>query len=135
MKKYFFLIIKLIFFITYFSCVKNENNITNENNSIQISEVIINEPVDLSIKNILIFGQSGAPNVHIFVVFEVSSSLFHTQVFSFSSVGQYLSTFHPYIKSHQLRLICVRINTSDTQMLLFWQNWGFWVNKHKKKYS
>ena len=55
MKKYYYLIIKLIFLITLFSCVKNENNITNKNNSTQISEVIINEPIDLSIKNILIY--------------------------------------------------------------------------------
>ena len=55
MKKNNYLIIKLIFLITLFSCVKNENNITNENNSTQISEVIINEPIDLSIKNILIY--------------------------------------------------------------------------------
>ncbi len=51
MKKYYYLIIKLIFLITLFSCVNNENNITNKNNSTQISEVIINEPIDLSIKN------------------------------------------------------------------------------------
>ena len=55
MKKYYYLIIKLIFLITLFSCLKNENNVTNENNSTQISEVIINEPIDLSIKNILIY--------------------------------------------------------------------------------
>ena len=55
MKKNNYLIIKLIFLITLFSCVKNENNITNKNNSTQISEVIINEPIDLSIKNILIY--------------------------------------------------------------------------------
>ena len=55
MKKYYYLIIKLIFLITLFSCAKNENYITNENNSTQISEVIINEPIDLSIKNILIY--------------------------------------------------------------------------------
>ena len=55
MKKNYYLIIKLIFLITLFSCVKNENNITNKNNSTQISEVIINEPIDLSIKNILIY--------------------------------------------------------------------------------
>ena len=55
MKKYYYLIIKLIFLIVLFSCAKNENNITNENNSTQISEVIINEPIDLSIKNILIY--------------------------------------------------------------------------------
>ena len=55
MKRYYYLIIKLIFLITLFSCLKNENNITNENNSTQISEVTINEPIDLSIKNILIY--------------------------------------------------------------------------------
>ena len=55
MKKYYYLIIKLIFLITLFSCYKNENNITNENNSTQISKVTINEPIDLSIKNILIY--------------------------------------------------------------------------------
>ena len=55
MKKNNYLIIKLIFLITLFSCVKNESNITNKNNSTQISEVIINEPIDLSIKNILIY--------------------------------------------------------------------------------
>ena len=55
MKKYYYLIIKLIFLITLFYCVKNENNITNQNNSTQISEVTINEPIDLSIKNILIY--------------------------------------------------------------------------------
>ena len=43
MKKYYYLIIKLIFLITLFSCLKNENNVTNENNSTQISEVIIND--------------------------------------------------------------------------------------------
>ena len=54
-EKNYYLIIKLIFLITLFSCEKNENNITNKNNSTQISEVIINEPIDLSIKNILIY--------------------------------------------------------------------------------
>ena len=49
MKKYYYLIIKLIFLITLFSCAKNENNITNENNSTQISEEIIDEPIDLSL--------------------------------------------------------------------------------------
>ena len=55
MKKNYYLMIKLIFLITLFSCEKNENNITNENNSTQISEVTINEPIDLSIKKILIY--------------------------------------------------------------------------------
>ncbi len=55
MKKNYYPIIKLIFLITLFSCVKNESSITNEDNLTQISEVIINEPIDLSIKNILIY--------------------------------------------------------------------------------
>ena len=55
MKKYYFFIIKLIFLITLFSCVKNESSITNEDNLTQISEEIIDEPIDLSIKNILIY--------------------------------------------------------------------------------
>ena len=55
MKKNYYLIIKLIFLITLFSCVKNESSITNEDNLTQISEVIINEPIDVSIKNILMY--------------------------------------------------------------------------------
>ena len=56
MKYHYFLIIYFIFFINVFSCAKNEESPTIENNLNQIiSEAIIDEPIDLSIKNILIY--------------------------------------------------------------------------------
>ena len=57
------------------------------------------------------FGHSGAPNIPIDVVFILSSCLFHSQGFFFSSMGYYMFTFHPFIKRNQMRLIIVRINT------------------------
>ena len=56
MKYHYFLIIYFIFLITTVSCAKNEESATIEDNLNQnISEVIIDEPIDLSIKNILIY--------------------------------------------------------------------------------
>ena len=56
MKYYNFFIASLIFFITLVSCSKNKESTIIENNlSISINESIIDEPLDLSIKNILIY--------------------------------------------------------------------------------
>ncbi len=56
MRYHYFLIIYFIFLITVVSCAKNEESDTIENNSNQsISESIIDKPIDLSIKNILIY--------------------------------------------------------------------------------
>ena len=55
MKYHYFLIIYFIFLFTIVSCAKNEESATIEKNLSQsISETIIDEPIDLSIKNILI---------------------------------------------------------------------------------
>lgn len=56
MKYYNFFIASLIFFITLVSCSKDkESTITENNLSINVNESIIDEPLDLSIKNILIY--------------------------------------------------------------------------------
>tara|TARA_B100000579_G_scaffold435362_1_gene458410 strand:- start:253 stop:1446 length:1194 start_codon:yes stop_codon:yes gene_type:complete len=56
MKYYNFFIANLILFIALVSCSKGgENNIKENNLSKSINESIIDEPVDLSIKNILIY--------------------------------------------------------------------------------
>ena len=56
MKYHYFLIMYFIFFINVVSCAKNKESPTIENNLNQIiSEAIIDEPIDLSIKNILIY--------------------------------------------------------------------------------
>ena len=56
MRYHYFLIIYFIFLINVVSCAKNEESDTIENNSNQsISESIIDKPIDLSIKNILIY--------------------------------------------------------------------------------
>ena len=56
MKYYSFFIASLIFFITLVSCSKDKENTMIENNlSISVNESIIDEPLDLSIKNILIY--------------------------------------------------------------------------------
>jgi len=56
MKYYSFFIAGLIFFITLVSCSKDKENTMIENNlSISVNESIIDEPLDLSIKNILIY--------------------------------------------------------------------------------
>ena len=56
MKYHYFLIIYFIFFITSVSCTKNAESANMEINLKEnISEVIIDEPIDLSIKNILIY--------------------------------------------------------------------------------
>tara|TARA_X000000368_G_scaffold129058_1_gene101465 strand:- start:781 stop:1974 length:1194 start_codon:yes stop_codon:yes gene_type:complete len=56
MKYHYFLIIYFIFLFTIVSCAKNEESATIEKNLSQsISETIIDEPIDLSIKNILIY--------------------------------------------------------------------------------
>ena len=56
MKYYNFLIASLIFFLTLVSCSKNKESTIIENNlSISVNESIIDEPLDLSIKNILIY--------------------------------------------------------------------------------
>ena len=56
MKYYNFFIASLIFFITLVSCSKNKESTIIENNlSISVNESIIDEPLDLSIKNILIY--------------------------------------------------------------------------------
>ena len=56
MKYHYFLIIYFIYLITTVSCAKNEESDTIENNLNQsISETIIDKPIDLSIKNILIY--------------------------------------------------------------------------------
>jgi len=56
MKYYSFFIASLIFFITLLSCSKDKENTMIENNlSISVNESIIDEPLDLSIKNILIY--------------------------------------------------------------------------------
>ena len=66
------------------------------------------------------FGHSGASNIAIDILFVLSSSFFHSQGFFLFSIGYYLSSFHPFIKRNQLRLIsvCALIH-SDTQILLF----------------
>ena len=56
MRYHYFLIIYFIFIINVVSCAKNEESDTIENNSNQsVSESIIDKPIDLSIKNILIY--------------------------------------------------------------------------------
>ena len=56
MKYYNFFIASLIFFITLVSCSKNkENTIIENNSSMRVNESIIDEPLDLSIQNILIY--------------------------------------------------------------------------------
>jgi len=56
MKYYNFFIASLIFFITLVSCSKDKESTIIENNlSISVNESIIDEPLDLSIKNILIY--------------------------------------------------------------------------------
>ena len=56
MKYYSFFIASLIFFITLLSCSKDKENTMIENNlSISVNESKIDEPLDLSIKNILIY--------------------------------------------------------------------------------
>ena len=56
MKYYNFFIAILIFFITLASCSKNKESTIIENNlSIRVNESIIDEPLDLSIQNILIY--------------------------------------------------------------------------------
>ena len=56
MKYYNFFIASLIFFITLVSCTKNKESTIIENNlSIIVNEPIIDKPLDLSIKNILIY--------------------------------------------------------------------------------
>ena len=56
MKYYNFFIASLIFFITLVSCSKDKESTIIENNlSINVNESIIDEPLDLSIKNILIY--------------------------------------------------------------------------------
>ena len=56
MKYYNFFTASLIFFITLVSCSKDKENTIIENNlSMRVNESIIDEPLDLSIKNILIY--------------------------------------------------------------------------------
>ena len=56
MKYYNFFISSLIFFITLVSCSKDkESTITENNLSVIANEPIIDEPLDLSIKNVLIY--------------------------------------------------------------------------------
>ena len=56
MKYYNFFIAILIFFITLVSCSKNKESTIIENNlSMKVDESIIDEPLDLSIQNILIY--------------------------------------------------------------------------------
>ncbi len=56
MKYYNFFIASLIFFITLVSCSKDkENTIIENNSSMGVNESIIDEPLDLSIQNILIY--------------------------------------------------------------------------------
>ena len=56
MKYYNFFIASLIFFITLVSCSKDKENTIIENNlSMRVNESIIDEPLDLSIQNILIY--------------------------------------------------------------------------------
>ena len=56
MKYYNFFVVNLIFFITIVSCSKDKESTSIENNlSKAINESIIDEPLDLSIKNILIY--------------------------------------------------------------------------------
>ena len=56
MKYYNFFIASLIFFIALVSCSKDKESTIIENNlSISVNESIIDEPLDLSIKNILIY--------------------------------------------------------------------------------
>ena len=56
MKYYNFFIASLIFFITLVSCSKyKENTIIENNSSMGVNESIIDEPLDLSIQNILIY--------------------------------------------------------------------------------
>ena len=55
--KYFNLfILNFVFLITLFSCVKIEESTIKKNNSSEkINEAIFDEPIDLSIKNIIIY--------------------------------------------------------------------------------
>ena len=56
MKYYNFFIASFIFFITLVSCSKDkENTIIENNSSMGVNESIIDEPLDLSIQNILIY--------------------------------------------------------------------------------
>ena len=56
MKYYNFFVVNLIFFITIVSCSKDKESTSIDNNlSKAINESIIDEPLDLSIKNILIY--------------------------------------------------------------------------------
>ena len=56
MKYYNFFTASLIFFITLVSCSKDKENTIIENNlSMRVNESIIDEPLDLSIQNILIY--------------------------------------------------------------------------------
>ena len=56
MKYYNFFIASFIFFITLVSCSKDkENTIIENSSSMGVNESIIDEPLDLSIQNILIY--------------------------------------------------------------------------------
>ena len=74
MKYYNFFIASLIFFITLVSCSKDKESTTIENNlSISVNESIIDEPLDLSIKNILIYPNQFDKN-SIYIDVEILSS-------------------------------------------------------------
>ena len=72
--KYFNLfILNFVFLITLFSCVKIEESTIKKNNSSEkISEAIFDEPIDLSIKNIIIYPSQFDKN-SIYIDVEISS--------------------------------------------------------------
>ena len=73
MKYYNFFIANLIFFITLVSCSKDKENTIIENNlSMSVNESIIDESLDLSIKNILIYPNQFDKN-SIYIDVEISS--------------------------------------------------------------
>ena len=72
--KYFNLfILNFVFLITLFSCVEIEERTIKKNNSSEkISEAIFDEPIDLSIKNIIIYPSQFDKN-SIYIDVEISS--------------------------------------------------------------
>ena len=72
--KYFNLfILNFVFLITLFSCVKIEERTIKKNNSSEkISEAIFDEPIDLTIKNIIIYPSQFDKN-SIYIDVEISS--------------------------------------------------------------
>ena len=78
MKYYNFFIASLIFFITLVSCSKDkEKTIVENKSSMRVNESIIDEPLDLSIQNILIYPNQFDKNSIYIDVEILSLSLIH----------------------------------------------------------